>query len=80
MGVVQDLADKLAEDAMAASRDLDDPALIEELGKILGDTSSTLQEAFRTSIRVRMAEARARQHLEAKIARSKGAAKTGEEG
>ena len=71
MGVVQDLADKLAEDAIAAADDLDDSNLIDEIAKMLGDTSSTTQEAFLTSVRVRLAEARARKYLEARIARGK---------
>ncbi|MGC9369723.1 MAG: hypothetical protein ACP5DX_09330 [Paracoccaceae bacterium] len=80
MGITQDLADKLAEDAIAASEDLDDPGLIDEIAKILGDTSSTTLEAFKTSVRVRLAEARARKHLERRIAKAKGAGPGGEGG
>lgn len=78
MGVIEELADKLAEDVIAASRDLDDARLIDEIAKILGDTSSTTQEAFKTSIRVRLAEARARKFLETRIAKVKAEGKAEE--
>jgi hypothetical protein len=75
MGIIEELADKLAEDAIAAANDLDDPKLIDEIAKSLADTSSTAQEAFLTSVRVRLAEARARGLLEARIARARAAKK-----
>jgi hypothetical protein len=75
MGIIEELADKLAEDTIAAANDLDDPKLIDEIAKSLADTSSTTQEAFLTSVRVRLAEARARKFLEARIARARAAKK-----
>lgn len=71
MGVTEDLADKLAADAIAASQEFGDEKLIEDIARLLGDTSSTTQEAFLTAVRVRLAEARARQMLEGRIARAK---------
>ena len=45
---IQDLADKLARDALQASQDLDDPFFYEQVSKIVGASSTTLQEAFLT--------------------------------
>ncbi len=72
---IQDLADKLARDALQASQDLDDPFFYEQVSKIVGASSTTLQEAFLTSIRIRQAEARGRRFMEqALAARKTGAA------
>lgn len=60
MGVVEDLADELARDAIAAAKRLGDPGLIEQVSKTLGDTSTTTQEAYLTAVRVRLAADRAR--------------------
>ncbi|WP_212523280.1 hypothetical protein [Actibacterium sp. MT2.3-13A] len=76
MGLIEELADKLARDAIAAAEDLDDPRLIDDIARMLADTSSTTKEAFMTSVRVRLAEARARKFLEARIAKARAAAKT----
>ena len=70
--VLQDLADKLAADALAAEAELGDERLVDDIAKILADTSSTTQEAFLTSVRIRRAEARARKLLEARIAKARG--------
>ena len=68
MGVLEDLADGLARDALAAAKELGDETLVDELSKIIGDTSQTTQEAFLTSVRVRRAEERGRAFLEKKLA------------
>ena len=74
-GFVQDLADALARDALEASRELDDPFFYEQVSKVVGASSTTLQEAFLTSIRIRQAEARGRRFIEqALAARKTGAA------
>ncbi|MGH1355715.1 MAG: hypothetical protein ACRBBS_11620 [Thalassovita sp.] len=67
MGVADELADKLAKDAIEAAETLGDDLLIDQIAKSLGDSSTTTQEAFLTSIRVRQAERRARRFLNAKI-------------
>ncbi len=69
MSVVDELADALAKDAIEAADRLGDEALINDMARILGDTSSTSQEAFLTSVRVRQATSRARRFLEDRIAR-----------
>lgn len=67
MGVVEDLADGLARDTMEAMRELDDERYFNDVAKVIGASSPTLQEAFLTSMRVRLAEARGRRYLEATL-------------
>lgn len=68
MSVVDDLADALARDALAAAERLGDEQIIVAVGRQLGASSSTMEEAYQTFIRVRQAETRARRFLEAQIA------------
>ena len=70
MGGVEDLADELARDAIAAAKRLGDPGLIEKVSKTLGDTSTTTQEAYLTAVRVRLAAERARNFIEAQLAKA----------
>lgn len=63
MGVTEDLADALARDTIAAKEKLGDEDLIAKVAKELGATSTTLEEAFMTSVRVRLAERRGRTFL-----------------
>ena len=63
MGVTEDLADALARDTIAAKEKLGDEDLIAKVAKELGATSTTLEEAFMTSVRVRLAERRGRMFL-----------------
>lgn len=70
MSVAEDLADKLAVDAIAAAEKLGDDRLLEEIATAVGASSPTTEELFRTSVRVRIAEARARKMLEAKLAKA----------
>jgi hypothetical protein len=65
MGVVDDLADALAKDAIASAIGNDD--VIYETAKILEATSATMQESYMTSVRVRLAERRAREFLAEKL-------------
>lgn len=71
---ITELADSLAQDALAASEDLDDDRLIEQLSTTIGAASMTLQEAFMTSVRIRRAEKRGRVWLEKRIAKARGSA------
>lgn len=66
MRVVEDLADNLAKDAIELANKLGDDDIIYETAKVLVATSSTMEEAYMTSIRVRLAERRARRFLEEK--------------
>lgn len=67
MAVLDDLADALARDAIAAAEKLGDETIIRQVGDQLGASSSTMQEAYLTSIRIRLAEQRARKFLESQI-------------
>lgn len=66
MRVVEELADNLAKDAIELANKLGNDDIIYETAKVLVATSSTKEEAYMTSIRVRLAERRARRFLEEK--------------
>ena len=72
MSALQLLADKLADDVLAAEKELDDDRFYEKISEVLMAASPTFQEAFMTSIRVRLAERRGRQYLEAALAAKRG--------
>ena len=67
MGITEDLADKLAQDVIAAMEKLGDDRLPDEVADVVGATSPTTEEAFRTAVRVRIAEQRARKFLASKL-------------
>ena len=77
MGILEDLADALARDAIAVSEELEDEMLLTEVAKRLGASSTTMEEAYLTSIRIRLAERRARKWLEATHAARKAKAEGG---
>ncbi|MEF3047722.1 hypothetical protein [Pseudotabrizicola sp. L79] len=60
---IQDLADGLARDVLEGSKELEDLFFYEQVSKVIGASSPTLQEAFMTSIRIRLAEKRGREFL-----------------
>ena len=64
MRVIEGLADNLAKDAIKLANKLGNDIVIYETAKVLVATSSTMEEAYMTSIRVRLAERRARRFLE----------------
>jgi hypothetical protein len=65
--ITQNLADDLARDTIMAMERVGNDRLYVEVAKVLGASSTTLQEAFMTSIRVRLAERRGRVFLEAAV-------------
>ncbi|MGR3269485.1 hypothetical protein DU478_06965 [Thalassococcus profundi] len=67
MSFVNELADKLAEDTFKAMKELGDDRFYMEVAKELAASSTTLEEAFLTSIRVRMAERRARAFIRKRL-------------
>jgi hypothetical protein len=73
MGVVEDLADQLARDALKAEKQLNDPNLVDEVASVLLAQSQIMQEAFMTAIRVRRSAVSGRQYIERKLAAGKGA-------
>lgn len=62
------LAAKLAEDVLEVQKVSGENRLYIELGDIIGAASQTLEEAFMTECRIRLAEQGARKFLDAKIA------------
>ena len=61
---LQRIADELADLALADQAASGDIAIVDLIGDILGASSQTLQETYLTSVRVRRAEARAREMLD----------------
>jgi hypothetical protein len=73
MSALQLMADKLADDVLAAEKELGDDRFVEKVSQVLLAASPTFQEAYMTSIRVRLAERRGRDFLEAALAAKRGA-------
>ena len=67
MSRVEEMADKLADDTLKAMKHLDDDRFFMEVAAELGASSTTLEEAFLTAIRVRLAERKARAFIRARI-------------
>ncbi|MFY2826657.1 hypothetical protein [Ruegeria sp. MALMAid1280] len=61
------LASKLAEDTMKVMDETGDDRFFVEVGDLLGASSQTLEEAFLTEVRVRLAERKARQFVIKKL-------------
>ncbi|MES2541432.1 MAG: hypothetical protein V4720_03020 [Pseudomonadota bacterium] len=72
MSALQLLADKLADDVLAAEAELGDDRFYEKIAQVLMAASPTFQEAYITSIRVRLAERRGREYLERALAAKRG--------
>jgi hypothetical protein len=64
MGVLQDLAERLAKDVVDAMDETGDDRLHEKVGKVLLDASPTTQEAYMTAVRVILAERKGRKYLD----------------
>lgn len=77
MGVTEDLADRLAREAIEASQTLGDEGLIDEVARVVGATSTTTQEAFMTAVRVRLAAARGHRLVEERLRKAGKAAAQG---
>ncbi len=75
MGMLEDLADRLAQDVIDAMDETGDENLVETISKVLISTSSTTQEAFMTQVKIRLSERRARRVLDDKLAAFRAAAK-----
>ncbi|MFN3578666.1 MAG: hypothetical protein ACK4TJ_17045 [Tabrizicola sp.] len=72
MATLQEMADQLADDVLAAEAELGDDRFYEKVAKVLMAASPTFQEAYMTSIRVRLAERRGREFLEKALAAKRG--------
>ena len=67
MSVLEDMGDQLARDVIAAMEELGDERFFDKVSKVLLDASPTMQEAFLTAYRVRVAEKRGRAFMEAAL-------------
>jgi uncharacterized FAD-dependent dehydrogenase len=77
MALLEDLADALSGDVYAAMQETGDDRLHERVAKAIGALSPTMEEAFLTSMRLRLAERRGRQFFEAEVARMRMAKASG---
>jgi len=71
------MANKLAEDCLKVSDEIGDDRLFMALGDVLGASSQTLEEAFLTAVRTRMANDKAKAFLIAKIKAHRAAQQDG---
>ncbi|MCP5038432.1 MAG: hypothetical protein GY945_12635 [Rhodobacteraceae bacterium] len=67
MDFLEQVADGLAKEVLEAERLMDDEDLVNEIMKTIGASSTTLEEAFLTAVRIRRAETRARRLLVEKV-------------
>ena len=68
MAVVDELADDLAKDVLAAQDEMGNDRLYLEVAKVLSTLSPSMEEGFLTAIRVRLAERRGRDFLDKRLA------------
>lgn len=61
--VVTEMANKLADECLAVSAEVGDDRLFMKVGDVLGASSQTLEEAFLTAVRTRMANDAGRRFL-----------------
>ncbi len=67
MSVLEEMGDALAREVIAAMEELGDERFFDKVSKVLLDASPTMQEAFLTAYRVRVAEKRGRAFIEASL-------------
>jgi hypothetical protein len=68
MGVVDELADDLARDVLAAQDEMGNDRFYLDVAKVLSTLSPSMEEGFMTAIRVRLAERRGRDFLDKRLA------------
>ncbi len=61
------MANKLAEECLAVQKETGEDRLFMEVAQVLGASSQTLEEAFLTAVRTRMAEMAGRKFLAVKL-------------
>jgi hypothetical protein len=74
MATLQEMADQLADDVLAAEAELQDDRFYEKVSVVLLAASPTFHEAFMTSVRVRLAERRGREFMLRSLAVKRGEA------
>lgn len=73
MSIVEDMGDTLAKTTLEAMEHIDDDRFYDKVAQVVGASSPTLQEAFMTAIRVRLADQRARDFIAKAVASAKAA-------
>jgi hypothetical protein len=68
MGTIETLGEKLAIDTLKVQDAIGEDRFYMEVAQVLGAASQSLEEAFLTEIRVRLAERKAREFISAKLA------------
>lgn len=63
MSLLDELAEGLARDTLAAMDEIGDDRYYEKVSRVIGELSPTLQEGFMTAMRLRLAERRGREFL-----------------
>jgi len=63
LGITEDMTDDLAKDTLAVAEKANDQTIVDEISEVLGNTSTTAQEAYLTAVRIRRAVKRAREAL-----------------
>lgn len=76
--VVVEMANKLAEECLAVQAEIGEDRLFMRVGDVLGASSQTLEEAFLTAVRTRMANDQGRNFLAKTLSAHR--AKDGENG
>ncbi|WP_299280757.1 hypothetical protein [uncultured Tateyamaria sp.] len=74
--VVIEMANRLAEECLAVQGEIGDDRLFMQVGDVLGASSQTLEEAFLTAVRTRMANDAGRRFLAQKLKAHQAAAKS----
>ncbi|KPD11940.1 hypothetical protein [Phaeobacter sp. 11ANDIMAR09] len=68
MGTIEKLGEKLAVDTLKVQDAIGEDRFYMEVAQVLGAASQSLEEAFLTEIRVRLAERKAREFIADKLA------------
>jgi hypothetical protein len=64
MSILEEMGDRLARKAIEAEVRFEDPTIPEDISKAIGATSTTLQEAYLTALRIHRAANRAEKLLD----------------
>ena len=76
--VVVEMANKLAEECLTIQEEIGEDRLFMKVGDVLGASSQTLEEAFLTAVRTRMANNQGRDFLAKTLAAHRAQAGDGE--
>ncbi|MCB2130823.1 MAG: hypothetical protein KDE03_17595 [Rhodobacteraceae bacterium] len=73
MPSTEELGIRLAEDVLKAVAETGDDSIVNEVNKIVEAASSALTEAYMAAIRAQRADTKAREFLDARLARARSA-------